>query len=286
MKQKTCWMLYDQADLAINRDFVHWMQQLAIPMGMEVCAVCTEDLTIGMDEQGHPFCLQKGVSTRPDFVLSRQRDTLYPLHFEHMGIPVYNGSRVCELCNDKRKTHQFLQGLPMPYSVFLTASSMVELPPIPFPFVLKPAKSHGGDRIFRIDSLQLWQEKIKLILPEEAICQSVASDEGKDLRVYVLFGKIVAGVMRTAKHGLVSNYKQGGGVCLHTLSSQEIALANEVIKRFDQEKAPLMFAGIDFLYHNGKPLIGEVEDVVGSRMLYETSDLDIAKMLLQKCFSC
>jgi hypothetical protein len=34
------------------------------------------------------------------------------------------------------------------------------------------------------------------------------------------------------------------------------------------------------LYHHGAPVLGEVEDVVGSRMLYQTSNLDIAALYL------
>ncbi len=40
-------------------------------------------------------------------------------------------------------------------------------------------------------------------------------------------------------------------------------------------------AGVDLLYDQGRPVIGEVEDVVGSRMLYQTSDIDIVSLYLQ-----
>ena len=40
-------------------------------------------------------------------------------------------------------------------------------------------------------------------------------------------------------------------------------------------------AGVDLLYDHGQPVIGEVEDVVGSRMLYKTSDIDIVSLYLQ-----
>ena len=41
-------------------------------------------------------------------------------------------------------------------------------------------------------------------------------------------------------------------------------------------------AGVDMLYDHGHPVIGEIEDVVGSRMLYQTSDIDIVALYLDE----
>ena len=35
------------------------------------------------------------------------------------------------------------------------------------------------------------------------------------------------------------------------------------------------FIGVDFLYEKGVPYLNEIEDIVGSRMVYENSDIDI-----------
>ena len=37
------------------------------------------------------------------------------------------------------------------------------------------------------------------------------------------------------------------------------------------------FAGIDLIYHNGHPVLNEIEDVVGSRMLYNYTDINAGK---------
>jgi len=122
---------------------------------------------------------------------------------------------------------------------------------------------------------QACQRRVRLsvvLLQEEA---------GRDLRVYVLHGRILAGVMRTAQSGVVSNFKKGGQVALHALTQEERELAEAVIRRFEQAGAPLHMAGIDLLYDHGHPVIGEVEDVVGSRMLYQTSEIDIVDQYLK-----
>ena len=278
---KTLWLLYDDIDYAVNQGFARMMQERGEPLGLDVQAVVLSQLVLGMDENGQPTCLRNGMSECPDAILSRQRDSLVSEHFERMGIPVFNNSKVCRICNDKRITYQFLQGLPIPQTVFL--SPLQKEPPAgtQFPVVLKPACSHGGDRVLVANNLAEWHEAAARILPEPALQQSVVSEAGQDLRVYVLGGEILVGVMRTARSGVVSNFKQGGHVALHELTQAERELAQAVIDRFEQAGAPLHMAGVDLLYDHGHPVLGEVEDVVGSRMLYNTSDIDIVALYLQ-----
>lgn len=278
---KKLWLLYDDIDFAVNQGFARMMKERGEPLGLDVEPVLLSELSLGMTEDGQPACLRNGESLRPDAVLSRQRDCLISEHFERMGVPVYNNSLVCRICNDKRITYQFLQGLPMPRTVFLSPTQSEPPAGTQFPVILKPACSHGGDRVLLVNHEKEWHEATKLILPAPALQQAVVTEAGQDLRVYVLRGQILAGVMRTARTGVVSNFKQGGHVALHELTDAERELAQAVIDRFAKAGALLHMAGVDLLYDHGHPVIGEVEDVVGSRMLYNTSDLDIVSLYLK-----
>lgn len=282
MKQmKTCWLLYDAPDLSVNRDYAAMMQEYGLRYGLAVEAVTLDRLTLGMDGSGQPYALLDGQPARPDAVLARMRLDLVSEHLERMGIPVFNNSRVCRICNDKRRTHLFLQGLPMADTVFLTDACQQ---PGALPRVLKPADGHGGEAVQLIETEAQWQAASEALHKgglRPALHQAVAGKPGCDLRVYVLFGQILAGVMRTAKEGVVSNFKLGGHVALHTLTDAERALAQAVIDRFEAAGAPLCMAGVDLLYDEAGPLISEVEDVVGSRMLYKVSDIDLADLYLQ-----
>ncbi len=276
---KNCWLLYDAPDLAVNRDFAAMMQEYGLRYGLAVKAVTLEQLELGMDACGQPYALLEGCPARPDAVLSRMRLDWVSEHFERMGVPVFNNSRVCRICNDKRRTHLFLQGLPMADTVFLTAADVL---PSALPRVLKPADGHGGEAVQLIPDAAAWHTAAAAMhAMRPALHQAVVEKPGCDLRVYVLFGQILAGVMRTAKQGVVSNFKLGGTVALHTLDEQERALAQAVIDRFEAAGAPLCMAGVDLLYNEAGPVISEVEDVVGSRMLYKVSDIDLADLYLQ-----
>ena len=277
--EKAGWILYDDADYELNKAFAAHMIQEAAKRAISVKLVLLSQLHFVMDA-GRLACLVSGRPVQPDFVISRQRDPLISATLEQAGIRVYNNARVCEICNDKRKTHLFLHGLPMLQTTFSAGGRSAPPEPEHFPLIVKPVFGHGGDRIFWTKTQAEWQSAASRIFPEPFLQQKIASDFGRDLRVYVLAGKIVASVMRTAKEGFISNYKKGGDVALHTLTKRENALAMQVIKRFALAGAPLCFAGIDFLYDQGEPVVSEVEDVVGSRMLYHVSNIDIAGLFL------
>lgn len=270
---KEIWLLYNDPDYVLNRDFAVSMHHNGLRHGWDIQPVCLSELTLGVDANGAPFCLRGGMPARPFAVLSRQRSALVSRHLEQMDVPVLNSSLVCAICNDKRATHQFLRGLPMPETVFLRDGQ--KAPQVGYPYIIKPACSHGGDRVALVHTPFEWEAAAKAIFPQSAIQQKVVSDAGCDLRVYVVGNQPYAGVMRRARQGVVSNFKLGGQAELHALTEEEAALAQAVISRFRQANAPLWLAGVDLLYHKGHPVVGEVEDVVGSRMLYQCSDRDI-----------
>lgn len=277
---KTCWLLYEAKDLAVNRDYAAMMQEYGLRYGLAVEPVTLEELTLGMTNSGEPYALLRGKPSRPDAVLSRMRLDWVSEHLESMGIPTFNNSKVCRICNDKRRTHLFLQGLPMAETVFPTDAA-AGFPGMPR--VLKPADGHGGKGVQLVSDAEGWQAALtdlKMQQDRPVLHQAPVDAPGRDLRVYVLFGKILAGVMRTAKQGIISNFKLGGSVGLHTLTEAEQRLAQAVIDRFAAADAPLHMAGVDLLYTKEGPVISEVEDVVGSRMLYQVSDIDLADRYL------
>jgi len=269
-----CWMIYEDTDYNANQDFVSLVTEEGLKRGFYVSVVLSSQLHAGI--HGHPYTF---LHKNPDLVISRQRNHFISRRFEKMGIPVFNNANVCEICNDKRRTYQFLYGLPMLKSDYMLSSDALTPPDkSAYPLVVKPACGHGGDRVSLVRDEGQWRIAIEKILPQPAIQQQIASHSGCDLRVYVVFGKIVGSVMRKAQDGFMCNYKRGGRVSLHNLSTREYSLANDVINRFLAADAPLSFAGIDFLYHQGGPVVSEVEDVVGSRMLYQVSDINIAAL--------
>jgi gamma-F420-2:alpha-L-glutamate ligase len=269
MRMKTGWLLYDERDYELNRMFAAHIRQEGERRNLALNIVFTENLS-------------KSLNDPPDFVISRQRNPKLSGQIERLGIPVFNNSRVCELCNDKRNTHRFLDGLPLMRTAFLEPYEAYAPAADAFPLVVKPAFGHGGDRVALTGNQAELESALSAIYPLPALAQNLASEAGRDLRIYILFGEITAAVMRTAKSGIVSNFKRGGSVALHAVTSAENKLAERVIERFAAAGAPLSFGGIDLIYHRGQPVVNEVEDVVGSRMLYQVGGPDILALYIEK----
>ena len=93
---------------------------------------------------------------------------------------------------------------------------------------------------------------------------------GRDKRVYVLGGKIVVAMLRKSDTDFRSNFCLGGQAEQVDVTPEE---ADYIARLCDT--LSIDFAGIDFLYDGGHPLLGEMEDIVGARMVYSLTDIDI-----------
>ncbi|MDO5573927.1 MAG: ATP-grasp domain-containing protein [bacterium] len=239
----------------------------------------------------------------PSFVINRSRNTILAKWLEERGVRVFNPAIVTDLCNDKRKTYEFLRKHGI--SFMETAYDIQTVTDWEYPFVVKPACGHGGDLVTLVGSKKELAEhlqKIKERYREHPgyVLQRCASDIGKDLRVYVLGGKIIASVMRSTydesflqnlhltegsnftssipDHSYIdirSNYSLGHAAALHTLTDEEETLVQRIIPLL-----PFDCIGIDFIYDKGHPVFNEIEDAVGARMLYANSNIDLVSLYM------
>lgn len=141
-----------------------------------------------------------------------------------------------------------------------------------------------GDSIIenRITKSQNLREKtvskiISGLKSSDAVIQPLTGSRHQDLRVYIIGKEIIAAVLRTAKEGFRSNFSLGGEVRLYQLSQEEKSVVHTIIGQFD-----FGLAGIDFIIGDqGELIFNEIEDVVGSRMLYQCSDINIVRLYLE-----
>lgn len=118
---------------------------------------------------------------------------------------------------------------------------------------------------------------IKGLGTSDVVLQPLTGSRHQDLRVYVIGKDIIAGVLRTAKEGFKSNFSLGGSVSLYELSVEERAIIHKIMEQFEFD-----LVGIDFIIGDaGELIFNEIEDVVGSRMLYQCSDINIVQLYLK-----
>ena len=100
------------------------------------------------------------------------------------------------------------------------------------------------------------------------------------MRVYVLGGKVLVAVKRSSKTDFRSNFSLGGNAELTTVSQKVLEYIERIVKELEAD-----FIGIDFIRHNGEWVLNEIEDVVGTRMIYSLTKTDAAEVYIKYILS-
>ncbi len=257
----TVWLVYEKAGAERNREYINMHIERGKKRGIKFIPVLCD---CGIPEGKPDLAVVRAM--RPD--VSRQ--------LEERGVRCVNCARVSEICNNKARTYEFLHENNIPVIPWVSALPQDSPPQIEkYPVVIKPCCGHGGENVTLIHSDEEYEQARKKIAPDEYVIQPLATETGRDMRVYILGGEAVAAVLRSAKGDFRSNFSLGGEVEAKKLSHDELLLVKRVC-----ELLPFDYCGIDIMYHNGTPVINEIEDVVGSRMLYATHDMDIVDMFV------
>lgn len=280
MKNQTALIIYSAQDIKKNEWFINHLIECLKQNHVSSRLITADELYNNIDS------LISGVN----FIINRSRDYHISRFFEEKGIRSFNSSEIIRITNDKDKTYQYLSDknipflpyiiLPIEYVIENDIDSVFKVAAdFGYPFVLKPAEGHGGDHVCFINNEQDLNKEIKLIktnftsnlfIYKKIILQKPSKTLGKDLRVYVLNNKIYASILRSSSTDFRANFSLGGNTKIYTLSKVEEELVYKIIKLL-----PSDLCGIDFVFNENIPIINEIEDAVGTRMLYANTSLDI-----------
>ena len=215
----------------------------------------------------------------PDFAIMRTYDYTLSRALENRGVRVFNNSFVSEICNDKEKTYLYAKkhSIPVMETVRYIPGGSI---PFDYPVVVKPAGGHGGAGVALACCPEELETAVSKIKNDKILLQRPASTRGKDLRVYVIGNEIICGMMRESATDFRSNFSLGGSARQHSLSEKEAELVGKVTSVFNFD-----YAGIDIIYDNGDPVLNEIEDVAGARMLYMNTDINIIKLYMDHIVS-
>lgn len=275
---KTGWLVYRPEETARNRAFIDRWMAAAQAQGARLSLVTADRLRWGI-RNGAAFAAAQDGAPWPDFCVMRLNDPVLTETLERAGIPCFNDSRTARICNDKRLTHLLFQGrVPMMDTVFAQPGVPC---PFPFPAVVKAAHSAGGRHVFWCADEQAYQAALAQCLPDAALAQPACDTPGRDVRVYVVGNRIVQTMMRFSTDGdFRSNLGQGGDAVPFKLPGEARSYVDTVLSEFS-----FGLAGIDFIFHRGQLLLNEIEDAVGTRMLYIHTDVDAAALYLAHILS-
>ena len=204
-----------------------------------------------------------------DYAINRSRNHALIKSFEEMGIVCFNNSLTNEIANDKSKTVSFCKENCVRCLDIYDINTIDDCP-----FVMKSVDGHGGKEVYLLNDKQE-AEKILKKSHKKYIFQKYIKNSG-DLRIYVLGNKVLGAVLRQNERDFRSNYSLGGSVLKYEPDVVLKQIALRISKRLNAD-----FIGIDFLKTNEGFILNEIEDPVGSRMLYETSDIDAIGLFIK-----
>ncbi len=231
------------------------------------------------EKHGIPFELvftdnyrEELTKTPVDFAIVRAIVPEISKELEEMRIAVYNNARVSEICNDKWLTFQYIsEHTDIPFMTCMTAEEfLTKGNDFIYPLVVKNRRGHGGTEVFSVSSCAEAADLIGRYPKGSLIVQEMASDTGRDVRVFVVGNRIVTAMLRVSEHDFRSNYCLGGKAVPYELSSYERQMVRKITDCFS-----FGMVGIDFIFHRGRAVFNEIEDVVGARMLYDHTKVDI-----------
>ena len=199
------------------------------------------------------------------------------------GMPVLNPPRAVEVCVDKYLTTARLAraGIATPDTAVCqrSADALIAFEELGGDVVLKPLFGSEGRGMCRItDEETMWRTARVLEQTGQVIyLQQFVRHPGWDLRAFVIGGKVVAAMRRTAGNDWRTNVAQGGIAESVTLSDNAASLA---LHAADAVGCPV--AGVDLLPGpDGELFVIEVNAVPGWKALAAACDVDVAKEVVR-----
>ncbi len=201
---------------------------------------------------------------------------------EARGVPVINAARAIERTVDKYYMSGLLQqaGLPTPRTVVCERSddAMQAFLDLGGDVIVKPLFGSMGLGMVRIEHEDVAYRIFKALELERGVyyLQQTIAHGGRDIRAFVLGGRILAAMERRAS-GWRTNVARGAQVRLLRLTPEQEALCLRAT-----EIAGAAYAGIDLLSsETGQTYVLEVNGVPGWQGLQTTTTIDIADAIVR-----
>ncbi len=224
-----------------------------------------------------------------DFAILWDKDKYLGMQLEALGLRVFNSVRSLSLCDDKALTHMALagRGVPMPRTVlvprtypFVGYGDMAFLDKaiafLGLPLVVKECSGSFGKQVYLANTRE---EAASILAGREGtpllLQQFIRASLGRDVRAYVVGGRVVAAMERRNDTDFRANVARGGSCAPYALSPAEEALACRAALLLG-----LDYAGVDLLHGPDGPLVCEVNSNAHFHGLAACTGVDVAGAIL------
>ena len=219
-----------------------------------------------------------------DFILYLDKDRYVAGLLEKAGYKLYNNIESIIKCDDKMLTHICLadHDIKMPTTISSTLCytdngnrdylKLVE-EKISLPMIVKEVYGSLGKQVyFAKNHEELLEIENKLIHVPHIFQEFISSSYGKDYRIIVIGGKVVAYMKRENPNSYLSNLAAGG-------TSSKTELPDEYLKIAEKCASilGLDYCGVDILEGlNGEPIVSEVNSNAFYEGIEKTTGVNVA----------
>ncbi len=225
-----------------------------------------------------------------DFAIFWDKDVILARQLEMRGLTLFNSSSAILNCDDKSLTYLALKqaGIAIPQTIIAPKTfTMVGYPDLSFadraaeslglPIVLKECFGSFGHQVYLLHDREALREKVKELAGTPLLFQRlIAESYGRDARVNVVGGQVVAAILRQSTDGdFRSNLTRGGSMSPYTPSKEEAELAIRATQALG-----LDFAGVDVLFGKDGPLICEVNSNAHFKTTLECTGVNMADAIM------
>ncbi|WP_342567994.1 RimK family alpha-L-glutamate ligase [Psychrobacillus sp. FSL K6-4046] len=284
---QTCWIIYNGSlthDKFLDQALL--LKEAAEKKGLQAILVKNYELLMNVHES---------LSARPDFVVFLDKDILLAKYLKNAGIPVFNDPSVIEICDNK--AHQYLElataDVPMPitiiapkvypeFTILHTGYYEQVLQILQLPMIIKEAHGSFGQRVYLIETREQFFDKVEELKGVEYVFQQfIASSRGRDIRVNVVGGQVVACMHRQSATDFRANITNGGTATEIILTERQKEVAIQAATALNAE-----FAGVDLLFgENEEPLVCEVNGVAHIRNIYNVTGINVGDAMINYILS-
>ena len=225
----------------------------------------------------------------PDFAIFWDKDILLARRLEKMGLRLFNSSESIETCDDKGQTAiALLDGgirtpvtflSPKAYPAF-GCTDMAFLrkaeEALGYPMVIKENRGSFGQQVYLVNNSYEAERLIASFKEHPFIMQEyIEESAGRDVRVNVVGGRVVASMYRYNDNDFRSNITNGGSMKKYEASDAQAKIAIDACKAIG-----LDFAGVDVLFGKNGPIICEVNSNPHFKTTLECTGINMAEHII------
>ena len=271
--------LYPSVEHQINR-----LKEEFLLKGIQIDVLSNKDIYVFIDGNEIISKLNKY-----DFIINLDKDEYVALMIEKIGISLFNSAKSLILCDDKMLTHIHLvdELIKMPKTIAsplcysdTTSNEWLKrvCEELSFPLVAKKCYGSLGEQVYLIKNkteLANFEEKNRYI--PHLYQEFIESSKGRDVRVIVVGGKVVAAMERYSSTDFRSNLSQGGSAKTIKLTKAFKHAAESASK-----KLGLDYCGVDLLYGpNNEPILCEVNSNAFFKGIEDITGINVARAFVE-----